>query len=174
MFGISFAELMIISLLILVVLGPEKLPEVAKWAGKGMRELRQASNTLRDALMIDDLDPRTRHRRPSLDNKLPRPSQAPRTPPPTDAPPAAKAPTTPQYPSAEPLNIDQLDDASFDRILEREYRIHHNQLLAIELAPSLPSEDLEAVELAPPFSSSDSINETVLVDLPASRPPEYS
>lgn len=54
MFGISFPELVVIVVLILVVMGPEKIPDVARTLGKAMREVRRASNLMRDTLMLDE------------------------------------------------------------------------------------------------------------------------
>jgi len=52
MFGISFPEFAIIALLALIVFGPEKLPDVARSAGKGIRAARtyiaQAMDSLDD------------------------------------------------------------------------------------------------------------------------------
>jgi TatA/E family protein of Tat protein translocase len=42
MFGLSGQELLVIVILALVILGPKKLPEVAKTLGKGYQELRKA------------------------------------------------------------------------------------------------------------------------------------
>jgi TatA/E family protein of Tat protein translocase len=56
MFGMSLTEILVIVLIILVVLGPEKIPEVARFIGKGLREVRKASNLLRDAVMLDEDD----------------------------------------------------------------------------------------------------------------------
>ncbi len=47
MFNIGPGELVVILLLALILLGPEKLPEVARTLGKGMKELRRASDDLR-------------------------------------------------------------------------------------------------------------------------------
>ena len=46
MFGMSGTEMIIILVLALLLLGPEKLPEMAKLFGKGMREFRD-SNRMR-------------------------------------------------------------------------------------------------------------------------------
>ncbi len=54
MFGISLPELVVVVVLILVVMGPEKIPDVARTIGKVMREVRRASNLMRDTLMIDE------------------------------------------------------------------------------------------------------------------------
>ena len=48
MFGLSFGELVIIAVLALLLLGPDKLPEAAKTLGKGLRDLRRATDDLKD------------------------------------------------------------------------------------------------------------------------------
>ncbi len=48
MFGLSFGELLIIAVLALLLLGPERLPEAAKTIGKSLRELRRVTDDLKD------------------------------------------------------------------------------------------------------------------------------
>lgn len=50
MFGIGLPELLLIMGLGLVVLGPDKLPELAKQLAKGMVELKRTANALKDSL----------------------------------------------------------------------------------------------------------------------------
>lgn len=50
MFGIGTPELLVILIVALVVLGPKRLPEVAKALGKGLAELRRATSGLTDEL----------------------------------------------------------------------------------------------------------------------------
>lgn len=50
MFGIGIQELLVILVVALVVLGPQRLPEVARALGKGLGELRRAANGLTDEL----------------------------------------------------------------------------------------------------------------------------
>lgn len=50
MFGLSLPELGLILLVALLVLGPKRMPQVAKTIGKGLRELRKASNDLRSVI----------------------------------------------------------------------------------------------------------------------------
>lgn len=48
MFGIGMPELILILGLALIVLGPKKLPELAKALGKGLAEFRRATDELKD------------------------------------------------------------------------------------------------------------------------------
>ena len=54
MFGIGMTELMVIFVIGLVVLGPKKLPELARSLGKSLAEFRRASNDLRREFMSVD------------------------------------------------------------------------------------------------------------------------
>jgi Tat protein translocase TatB subunit len=47
MFGIGMTELLVIFAIALVVLGPKKLPELARSLGRGLAEFRRASSDLR-------------------------------------------------------------------------------------------------------------------------------
>jgi len=52
-FGISFTELLIIGVVALLALGPEKLPQMLKTVGRVMREFRRATRELRDQLDVE-------------------------------------------------------------------------------------------------------------------------
>jgi len=47
MFGLGFSEIVVILVLALVLLGPKRLPDVAKQLGKGMREFKKATDDLK-------------------------------------------------------------------------------------------------------------------------------
>jgi len=48
MFGIGFQELIIIAVIALLIVGPKKLPDVAKTLGKGFSEFRKATEEITD------------------------------------------------------------------------------------------------------------------------------
>lgn len=55
MFGMGTWEIALIFIVALLILGPDKLPSVARSIGKGMREMRRAANDLRVHIELDDL-----------------------------------------------------------------------------------------------------------------------
>ena len=48
MFGIGMQELIIIAIIALIVVGPKKLPDLAKTLGKGFSEFRKAAEGISD------------------------------------------------------------------------------------------------------------------------------
>ena len=50
MFGLSFWEIAIILMVALIILGPKKLPEIARSLGKGIREFRRATDDFKSTM----------------------------------------------------------------------------------------------------------------------------
>ena len=47
MFGLGFPEIVVILVLALILLGPQRLPDAAKQLGKGLREFKKATDDLK-------------------------------------------------------------------------------------------------------------------------------
>ena len=62
MFGIGLPELIVILALALIVVGPDKLPDLARSVAKGILELKKTANTLKESLTengnpLDEIKP---------------------------------------------------------------------------------------------------------------------
>jgi len=54
MFGMGIQELLLVFIVAMIVLGPKKLPELAKTLGRAAREFKKASNDLKQSIGLDD------------------------------------------------------------------------------------------------------------------------
>ena len=54
MFGIGMPEMLLILAVALIVIGPKKLPDLAKSLGKALGEFKKATSELKDSLQVDD------------------------------------------------------------------------------------------------------------------------
>ena len=98
MFGLGFGEIVVILVLALILLGPKKLPDVAKQLGKGMREFRKATDDLKGQFEREMYVDEVKKTRPHV------------TAPPTAAVPVQAPPPAPA-PAATAENVPGLDVA---------------------------------------------------------------
>lgn len=54
MFGIGMPELLIIMAVALIVIGPKKLPDMARALGKGMAEFKKAAQDFKESINVDE------------------------------------------------------------------------------------------------------------------------
>jgi Sec-independent protein translocase protein TatA len=88
MFGIGPTELAFFLVIVLLAVGPDKLPTFMRTVGKGLRQVRNASREFKDAIGLDDLmregDPfRAPPVRPPRAKPVPVPDEARQPPPPS-------------------------------------------------------------------------------------------
>ncbi len=120
MFGVGFTELLVIFTLMLVLFGPEKLPELARQLGKIMGELRKHSDGLRREFYnsvyspAEELRTRTRLLERELTTSVPAPKPQASAVPPEGVPPEGVPPegVEPQTISAEQPPKSSSDDGT--------------------------------------------------------------
>ncbi len=66
MFGLGMGEIVIILVLALILLGPQKLPDAAKQLGKGLREFRKATDDLKTQFETELYSPDDKPAKPTL------------------------------------------------------------------------------------------------------------
>lgn len=66
--SIGMPELIIIFLVVLLLFGSKRLPELAKGLGKGMREFKKATRELRDELDVSEIEQDIKKDIEQLDN----------------------------------------------------------------------------------------------------------
>jgi sec-independent protein translocase protein TatB len=55
MFGIGFGELLVIAIVVLIAVGPRRMPAMMKSVGRGLRDLRKATRELRAQIGLDEI-----------------------------------------------------------------------------------------------------------------------
>ena len=142
--GIGGPELLLVFLVVLLVFGPKKIPEVARGIGKGLREVRRLTTDLqREINLADEL------REPS--------SKRPPERGPGSSPSAAASEVEPPGPASEERR-QELEEAA------RAYEEHDEQVLDVaETAP---------LDLAPPTPENEAVSREAETDERPARRPE--
>jgi len=108
MFGLGMGEVVIILVLALILLGPQKLPDAAKQLGKGLREFRKATEDLKSQFETELYSDASKPAKPTLVDPAKQPA-------PGDAPPGVPAGGVPatkgDVPGATAQNVPGLEAA---------------------------------------------------------------
>lgn len=109
MFGIGFPELLLIAVIALVVIGPKRLPDLAKALGRGFAEFRRATDELKQTFEEESRAARAQELRQKLlaEGKIRPPGAVEPYPPEANAAPpgvVSHAPA-PAAPAAEPAPL---------------------------------------------------------------------
>jgi Tat protein translocase TatB subunit len=115
MFGIGMPELILIAVVALIVLGPKKLPDLAKSMGRAVREFKKATSELKDSLQVDGEFSEVKKAFTEFESDVNKTIQTEatgaQTPAVSAAPPAAGAPASaPVETAAEPKAAEKLDE----------------------------------------------------------------
>lgn len=82
MFGLGFGEIVIIAILALLLLGPDRLPDAAKTLGKTLREIRKHTDDLKEQFESEIYADERKKARPALVPPVPAIPGTPSGPPP--------------------------------------------------------------------------------------------
>jgi len=55
-FDISGGEIFVILLVVFIIFGPDKIPEIARWIGKSMNEIKRATSEITDEIAKETKD----------------------------------------------------------------------------------------------------------------------
>ncbi|MBF0310295.1 MAG: twin-arginine translocase TatA/TatE family subunit [Magnetococcales bacterium] len=84
MLGMSWGEVLVIAIVALVVIGPEKMPEVIRGVAKVVRQGQRLVNEMRDSIRLDELESMSPPQvRPTAIFEEPNPPAPPQTEAPT-------------------------------------------------------------------------------------------
>jgi Tat protein translocase TatB subunit len=148
MFGIGMPELILIAVVALIVLGPKKLPDLAKSMGRAVREFRKATSELKETLQVDEEFSEVKKAFTDFHsdvNKTIQTEAAKATPPGATPQPAAQAPATIASPASSetpaPATAEKLDE------LKKAFEAWNAEAVSV---PPPPAETPPQAGLKPP------------------------
>lgn len=138
MFGIGMQEILVILVIALIVIGPKKLPDVAKALGKGYAEFRRAFEEMKHTIDVDFKTEEEKKRLLSTDG---RPNSALREKPAPE--PMAESEKSPDRPVPPADNAPPYDSTAADLEEKPNGGTGARQTEKIKPAPSNQSDDDE-------------------------------
>jgi sec-independent protein translocase protein TatB len=144
---LSIPHLVVIFLVALVVLGPEKLPQVARMLGKAMADFRRITTDFRVQIEdeMQEMERQTRLKKEAASAEATPPPAAP----PFDAPPSAEQPSSPEVP-AEPSTGSENDFSGHVNAPEHAASVEKtpNQIGSGPVTSELPAPEVPPTETA--------------------------
>lgn len=111
MFGIGMTEMVLIAALALIILGPKKLPDLARSLGKGFAEFKRATNDLKSTIDLEikaederhnkEVSAREEQKIPDNADEALSPLEVEKTSPSSEDPPSKDAPVVAETPSVK-------------------------------------------------------------------------
>src|SRR6202166_4748609 len=144
---LSIPHLVVIFLVALVVLGPEKLPQVARMLGKAMADFRRITTDFR-VQIEDEMQEMERQTRLKKEAAAAEPTPPPAAPP-FDAPPSAEQPFSPEVPG-EPSTGSENDFSGHVNTPEHTASVEKtpNQIGSGPVTSELPTPEVPPTETA--------------------------
>ncbi len=142
MFGLSFTELLIITAVALIAIGPKKLPDVARAVGRGLGEFKSALDEMRDSVIKEVKKPIDETRSDYIESLL----EARKSAEHKGAPPYVETNLGPAGDTHTPMADEMAEDQMINEAAEVE-----REIAAIkEEEAQTQKEDLSAIKPMPP------------------------
>ncbi len=77
MFGIGFQEILVILLIALLVVGPRRLPQIARAIGRALGEIRKAAEDFRETIEAEELRASLEEERKKLEEEFKKEPETP-------------------------------------------------------------------------------------------------
>lgn len=148
MFGIGFPELLLILAIALIVVGPDKLPNLARALGRGYAEFKRATNDLKQTLDQDDTVRELRNEFNSIQHQVlyEKPYSQPSEPKPVVNEPASEPSEQPSASSAPDAQT-QAGQAAGHEIQPEEHPAHH-EAASVHQEPSASHDEAKPITAA--------------------------
>jgi TatA/E family protein of Tat protein translocase len=144
MFGIGMPELILILAVALVVIGPKKLPDLAKSLGKAMGEFKKATNEIKDSMQLDSGIKEVKTSFEDLEKELKKPVESA----------SSDASTDTAATSSEGKTAAEGDRETVTEVAEVSAKASHPELSEAEIeeytSPATPSDSDETTEESSP------------------------
>ncbi|MDJ0783106.1 MAG: Sec-independent protein translocase protein TatB [Desulfosarcinaceae bacterium] len=173
MFGIGMPELILILAVALIVIGPKKLPDLAKSLGKAMGEFKKATNEIKDSMQLDSGIQEVKTSFKDLERELKKPVETPpavESPAPTETVAGAPTGAVAGVPIEAGVDDPPLSEAELEAYASEEEVAAGEEVAAAEgtppddsdASPSLPTDSGDAATAPSPAGDPPSPDDAAL------------